>query len=147
MPFGYFYRMAEHHPGVVHDGPYRQSIQAGRAGQLIDGLLEKVSRILIANEQPPVLDPDIIVENAFRSGVCVDDKSVTVDGGRRQAHRIERGDWGSGRSACSRDRRDIDQAPGEGGKNALFVGTQICWDIRPKKFPPVFVTTHCSPLR
>jgi hypothetical protein len=32
---------------------------------LIDGFLEKVSRVQIANEQPAVLDLHIVVENGF----------------------------------------------------------------------------------
>jgi hypothetical protein len=62
------------------------------AGQLIDGFLQKSSRIRIANEQPTVLDPDIFVENTLSCGVRVNHKSMTVEGDSGQAHRIERSD-------------------------------------------------------
>jgi hypothetical protein len=41
-----------------------------------------------------------------------------------KAHRIERGGWGSARSARPRDGGNLDQALGEGSKNALFLGAQ-----------------------
>jgi len=46
---------------------------------LIDGFFEKRPRVGIANEQPPVLDLDIMVENDVGGGVHIDDKPVLVD--------------------------------------------------------------------
>ena len=73
--------------------------------QLIDGFFEKRPRVGIANEQPPVLDLDIMVENGVGRGVHIGDKPVLIDCDRGQAHRIERGGRGSARSARLRRRR------------------------------------------
>ena len=67
---------------------------------MIDGFFEKRPRVGIANEQPPVLDLDIMVENGVGRGVHIGDKSVLVDCDRGQAHRIERGGRGSARSGA-----------------------------------------------
>ena len=134
--------------------------------QLIDGFFEKRPRVGIANEQPPVVDLDIMVENGIGRGVHIGDKSVLVDCDRGQAHRIERGGWGRARSWCSSDRGNLDQAPGEVSKNALFLSAQVadfrsrlCQDghsspertgaafagrvadqiSRPKQFPPLLL--------
>ena len=88
--------------------------------QLIDGFFEKRPRVGIANEQPPVLDLDIMVKNGVGGGVHIDDKSVLVDCDRGQAHRIERGGRGRARSARCSDRGNLDQAPSEGNQNTLF---------------------------
>ena len=93
--------------------------------QLIDGFFEERPRVGIANEQPPVLDLDIMVENGVGRGVHIGDKSVLVDCDRGQAHRIERGGRGSARSARSSDGGNLDQAPGEGSENTLFLSAQI----------------------
>jgi len=102
-----------------------QGIQTGVVFQLIDGFFEKRPRVGIANEQPPVLDLDIMVENGVSRGVHIGDKSVLIKGDRGQAHRIERGGWGSARSRCSCDRGNLDQAPGEGSENTLFLSAQV----------------------
>ena len=98
-------------------GSIAKEFKRGWPVSLIDGFLEKGARVRIANEQPPVLDPDIIVENNFGRGVRVNDKSVPVESDRGQAHRVECGGRGSRRSARSGDSRDLDQTPGEGGEN------------------------------
>ena len=72
-------------------GSKAQGIQMGVVFQLIDGFFEKRPRVGIANEQPPVLDLDIMVENDVGRGVHIGDKPVLVDCDRGQAHRIERG--------------------------------------------------------
>ena len=68
-----------------------QRIKAEQFLQLIDGVFEERPGVGIANEQPPVLNVDIIVENDFGRGVHVGDKSVLVVCDRGQPHRIERG--------------------------------------------------------
>ena len=68
-----------------------QGIQTGVVFQLIDGFFEKRPSVGIANEQPPVLDLDIMVENGVGRGVHIGDKSVLVDCDRGKAHCIERG--------------------------------------------------------
>jgi len=93
--------------------------------QLIDGFFEKRPRVGIANEQPPVLDLDIMVENGVGGGVHIGDKPVLVDCDRGQAHRIERGGRGRARSRRSSDRGNLDQAQGEGSKDTLFLSTQV----------------------
>jgi hypothetical protein len=65
-----------------------------------------------------------MVENGVGGGVHIGDKSVLIKRHSREAHRIERGGWGSARSRCSRDRGNLDQAPGEGSENALFLDAQ-----------------------
>jgi len=91
--------------------------------QLIDGFFEKRPRVGIANEQPPVLDLDIMVENGVGRGVHIDDKAVLIKRHSWEAHRIERGGWGSARSAPSRAGGDLDHPPSE-GSDALFLGAQ-----------------------
>ena len=87
--------------------------------------LIRVREFEVANEQPPVLDFDIVVENRLRRAVHVDNKSVPVEGDRGEPHRVERGGRRSRRSARSRDSRDFDQTPGEGSKNAFFFSAQV----------------------
>jgi hypothetical protein len=70
----------------------------------------------IANKKPPVLDLDVIGENGLGRGIHVGDKSTPVQCNRRHAHRSERG--GGGRSGAG---GDLDQAPGERSKKALFL--------------------------
>ena len=94
--------------------------QPGQVLQLIDGVFEERPGARIANEQPLILDLDIVVENGVGRGVHIGDKSVLVDCDRGQPHRIERGGRGSARSARSSDGGDLDQAPGEGSENTLF---------------------------
>ena len=63
----------------------------GLSVQLIDGVLEERPGVNIPNEEPPVLDLDIIVENDFGRGVHINHKSMPVDRNSGQVHRIERG--------------------------------------------------------
>jgi hypothetical protein len=93
--------------------------------QLIDGFFEKRPRVGIANEQPPVVDLDIMVENGVGRAVHVHDKSVLIKRHSGKAHRIERSGRGSARSRCSGDRGNLDQAPGEVSKNAFFLSAQV----------------------
>jgi len=92
--------------------------------QLIDGFFEKRPRVGIANEQPLVLDLDIMVENGVGRGVHIDDKTVLIKRHSREAHRIKCSGWGSARSARSSDGGNLDHAPSKGSENALFLGAQ-----------------------
>jgi len=56
-------------------GSKAKEFRWGVVFQLIDGFFEKRPRVGIANEQPPVLDLDVMVENGVGRGVHIDDKS------------------------------------------------------------------------
>src|ERR1019366_3039230 len=108
-----------------HDNRYsvrapdnERSVYTGwaRDSESIDGFLEERPSVGIANKKPPVLDLDVIGENGLGRGIHVGDKSTPVQCNRRHAHRSERG--GGGRSSAG---GDLDQAPGERSKKALFL--------------------------
>jgi len=77
---------------------------------LIDGVFEERPGVRIANEQPPILNIDVLVENGVGRGVHVGDKSVLVECDRGQPHRIERGDRRCGCFVRTTDGGDLDQA-------------------------------------
>ena len=75
-------------------GSKATGIQTVQVLQSIDDFLELRPGGGVANEQPPILNLDIIVEHNIGRGIRIGDKSVLVERDRGQPHRIERGDRG-----------------------------------------------------